>query len=102
MHNQTDLRRSLEELMQLIVPIISRYDIDRVYVFGSYARGDANEKSDMDLRIDADKLRTFDLCGLMVRLEEALGMPVDVIPTDSMSMEFLDAIRQEEVMVYER
>lgn len=88
--------------MQLIVPIISRYDIDRVYVFGSYARGDANEKSDMDLRIDADKLRTFDLCGLMVRLEEALGMPVDVIPTDSMSMEFLDAIRQEEVMVYER
>lgn len=102
MHNQTELRHSLEELKHIIAPIVSKYDIDRVYVFGSYARGDANEKSDVDFRIDADRLRTFDLCGLMVRLEEALGMEVDVIPTDSMSPEFQDAIRQEEVMVYER
>jgi len=93
---------TLEELKQLIVPVVSRYDVDRVYVFGSYARGDADERSDIDLRIDADRLRTFDLCGLMVRLEEALKTEVDVIPTDSMRKEFLASIKQEEVMVYER
>ncbi len=102
MLNGTAPKYSMEELAQLIAPVVSMYDVDRVYVFGSYARGDANARSDIDLRIDADRLRTFDLCGLMVRLEEALGMQVDVIPTDSMSLEFLDSVRREEVMVYER
>jgi len=102
MHDRTEPRYSLEELKGLIIPIVSRYDVDRVYLFGSYARGDAKEISDIDLRIDADRLRTLDLCGLMVRLEEALMTSVDVIPTDSMSCEFLDSIRREEVMVYER
>jgi len=102
MHKGTGPRYSLDELRQLIIPVVSRYDVDRVYLFGSYARGEADEKSDIDIRIDADRLRTFDLCGLMVRLEKALRTSVDVIPTDSMSQGFLDSIRHEEVMVYER
>ena len=102
MNSGTAPIRTLEELKALIPPVVSRYDVDRVYVFGSYARGEANEKSDVDMRIDADRLRAFDLCGLMARLEMALNTSVDVIPTDSMSKEFLDSIRNEEVMVYER
>lgn len=102
MRSEKGPKYTIDELRQLIIPVVSRYDVDRVYVFGSYARGDADEKSDVDFRIDADRLRTFDLCGLMVRLEEALMMPVDVIPTDSMSKKFADHIRQEEVLVYER
>ena len=102
MRKGTGPKYSLDELRQLILPVVRGYDVDRVYVFGSYARGEADEKSDVDIRIDADRLRTFDLCGLMVRLEKALRTSVDVIPTDSMSQGFLDRIRREEVMVYER
>ena len=102
MHSGTGNIYSLDELKRLITSVVSGYDVDRAYVFGSYARGSADGKSDVDIRIDADRLRTFDLCGLMVRLEDALKVPVDVIPTDSMSKPFLDSIRQEEVMVYER
>lgn len=92
----------LEYMKRIIIQVISTYDVDRAYIFGSYARGDRNENSDVDIRIDADKLRTFDLCGLTVRLERALEREVEVIPTDCMSKEFLDSIREEEVMVYER
>jgi predicted nucleotidyltransferase len=102
MNSSTASVRTLEEIKQLIFPVVSKYDVDRVYIFGSYARGEANERSDVDMRIDADKIRAFDLCGLMARLERALKTPIDVIPTDSMSKEFLDSIRNEEVMVYER
>jgi len=102
MRTRTEPKYDLEELKRLIIPVISKYEVDRVFVFGSYARGDADGSSDIDLRIDADRLRTFDLCGLMVRLEGVLGTQVDVIPTDSMSRGFLDSIRREEVMVYER
>ena len=94
--------RTLDELKRLIVPLVSAYDVDRVYIFGSYARGEADEKSDVDIRIDADRLCAFDLCGLMARLERALNTQVDVIPTDPMSTEFLGSIRDEEVMIYER
>jgi len=102
MRRGTPPKYDIEDIKRLITPIVSRYDVDRVYVFGSYARGEADGVSDVDFHIDADRLRAFDLCGLMGRLEEALGIEVDVIPTDSMSQRFLDSIRKEEVLVYER
>ncbi|MDR2698932.1 MAG: nucleotidyltransferase domain-containing protein [Candidatus Methanoplasma sp.] len=102
MHHEVGPAYSLEDIKRLITPVVSRYEVDRVYVFGPYARGDADGTSDVDLHIDADRLRTFDLCGLMVRLEEALGTLVDVIPTDSMSQDFLDIISREEILIYER
>jgi len=76
--------------------------VDRAFIFRSYAKGDADIKSDVDIHIDADKMRTLDLCGLMVRLEASLGIPTDVIPTDSMSSEFLNSIKHHEVLIYER
>jgi predicted nucleotidyltransferase len=96
-------RYTLDDIIHLVVPIVSQYTtVDQVFVFGSYATGEADSKSDIDIRIDADNMRTMDLCGLMVRLEEALGIQTDVIPTDSMSPEFLDSIKSHEVKVYER
>ena len=94
---------TLDDIIALIVPIIMEYGaVDRAFIFGSYARGDADNKSDVDIHIDADGLRTLDLCGLMVRLERSLGIPTDVIPTDSMSREFLNSIKDHEVLIYER
>ena len=87
----------------MIVPILSQYDkVDCAFIFGSYAKGDADIKGDLDIRIDADRMRTLDLCGLMVQLERSLGIPTDVIPTDSMSSEFLSSIKHHEVLIYER
>jgi len=96
-------RYTLEELIKLMEPLMERCaGVDRAYIFGSYARGDADAKSDVDIRIDADNLRNMDLCALMVRLERTLGVPVDVIPTDSIPAEYLSKIREHEVLIYER
>ncbi|MCL2149281.1 MAG: nucleotidyltransferase domain-containing protein [Methanomassiliicoccaceae archaeon] len=94
---------TLDELAGLVTPLLERYaGVDRAYVFGSYARGEADDRSDVDIRIDAGNLRNMDLCALMVRLERALGMPVDVIPTDSIPEGYLSTIREHEVLIYER
>ncbi|MDR1404807.1 MAG: nucleotidyltransferase domain-containing protein [Candidatus Methanoplasma sp.] len=96
-------RYELGELIEVIIPLIQCYDtIDRAYIFGSYARGEADARSDVDVRIDADRLENMDLCALMVRLERALGMPVDIIPTDSIPEEYLCKVREHEVLIYER
>jgi predicted nucleotidyltransferase len=56
-----------------------------VRVFGSVARGEADEKSDIDLLVDLEKGRSLlDLAGLLVDLEELLGCKVDVVPEDSL------------------
>jgi len=94
---------TLKELIEMIVPLMQHYsEIDRAYIFGSYAREEADAKSDVDIRIEADKLRNMDLCALMVKLERVIGIPVDVIPTDSIPAEYLNAIKKHEVLVYER
>jgi len=44
---------SIEEIKNFINPIVNKYPIDKVILFGSYARGNANESSDVDLAIDS-------------------------------------------------
>jgi predicted nucleotidyltransferase len=63
----------VEEIKRIVEPIAKAHRIDRVYLFGSYARGDADEKSDIDLRIDADKIKgMFALGALYAELEAPL------------------------------
>ena len=44
---------SVEEIKSYIMPVIEKYPIERVILFGSYARGDASEISDIDLIVDS-------------------------------------------------
>lgn len=43
---------TLDEIAQRIRPVAERYRLRAVYVFGSYARGEAGENSDIDLLVD--------------------------------------------------
>ena len=49
---------TLEEIAAIIAPIAARYGVDKIYIFGSYARGEADESSDIDLCIEAVALIT--------------------------------------------
>ena len=54
--------------------------------------------SDIDLRIDKGRIRGVEMGGLLLDLEDALGVPVDLIPTSSLSGRFLSSIQKDEVM----
>jgi predicted nucleotidyltransferase len=75
---------SLAELVQTrredILRAASRYGAYNVRIFGSVARGDADEHSDLDFLVDLESGRSlFDLGGLLSELEELLGHSVDVV-----------------------
>lgn len=92
---------TIEELRQLISPIALKYGVERVYLFGSFARGDNTARSDVDIRIDKGKLRgMFALSGFYSEVSEALGMEVDVLTTGSLEAEFLAKIQKDEVLLY--
>lgn len=70
------LREKREDILQ----IAGKYGAYNVRVFGSVARGEADEKSDIDLLVEMEKGRSlFDLGGLLMDLEELLGCPVDIV-----------------------
>lgn len=92
---------TVEEMKEIIEPIARKYGVERVYLFGSYAREDAKESSDLDLRIDKGSLRgMFALCGLYTELEEALRVRIDLLTTGSLDESFLRRIRKDEVILY--
>ena len=64
---------SIDEIREIVAPIAKQHGVDKVFLFGSYARGDATPASDVDLCVDAPKLRgLFALGGLYADLEDAL------------------------------
>ena len=63
-----------------ILRLAARYGARNVRVFGSVARGESDEQSDVDFLVDLEPGRSlFDLGGLLIALEELLGRPVDVV-----------------------
>lgn len=92
---------TVSEIKSIVSRLAKQYGAERVYLFGSYARGDSTPASDIDLRIDKGSIRGFQLGGLLLDLEASLGVPVDLVPTSSLDQRFLDAIQKDEVLLYE-
>lgn len=94
-------RYSIDVLKEIIAPIAEKYHVSKVYLFGSYARGENNENSDIDLRIEKGELKgMFALCGFYSEIEDALQLKVDIITTGSLEEDFLKKIEKEEVLLY--
>ena len=92
---------SIDELRNIVTPIAEKYGVGGIYLFGSYARGEATPTSDIDLRVDKGKLKGFfQLGGLYHDIESALQKKVDVLTTGSLDAEFLNKIHGEEVVLY--
>ncbi|WP_326909778.1 nucleotidyltransferase family protein [Sedimentibacter sp. MB31-C6] len=71
---------SIEEIKEIINPILRKYPISKAILFGSYVNGKAEKGSDIDLYIDSNnKLRGLDFVGLLEILVEAFGKDIDLI-----------------------
>ncbi len=71
---------TIKQIKDRILPILKKHNINEVYLFGSYARGDANRDSDVDIYCEAGNIKTFiDQGFLEDELIEALGKEVDIV-----------------------
>ena len=100
----------IEEIAERVRPVAERHNIPKVYLFGSYARGKANEDSDVDLLIDAQNVNgLFALGGVYADLEEALNKEIDLVTIealderkdDPLTIKFVKEISREEKLIYD-
>ena len=102
----TDKVYSIDEIKRIITPIAVQHQLDRVFLFGSYARGTATDQSDIDLCVDAANVKgLFALGGLYADLEDALDKKLDLVTMKSLQYHsdprFLESLRKDRVLLYE-
>lgn len=90
-----------EQIKKIVLDVIKEYDIDFVILFGSYAKGKANEKSDIDLLIGG-KVDGLKFVGLHDELSNKLNKKIDLIKINDLNnnIEFLYEIFASGVKIY--
>ena len=93
---------TLEELLQVkreqILTVCAKYGARNVRVFGSVARGEADEQSDIDLIVDFEPGRSLlDHAGLWLELQDLLGVKVDVVSGRGIKPRIRERVLQEAV-----
>jgi len=70
---------NIEEIKKKVIPILKRYHVKKAGIFGSVARGEETEESDIDILVEIDdRMSLLDFVGLKLELEDALGKKVDL------------------------
>ena len=85
------------------VAFAEKYGVERVFLFGSMARGDANENSDYDFLITKGNLKSLvQYMSFISELENILHSHVDVITDSSPDEDIIKTAQEEGILLYER
>ena len=68
---------TVPQLRAILSPVFSRYGVRRAVLFGSYGKGTATEKSDVDLLVDSG-LRGLKFVGFLDEVQRTVGKDVDL------------------------
>lgn len=95
---------TIEELLRTkrheILRVAAQYGAGNVRVFGSVARGEADDRSDIDMLVEMEPGRSLlDLGGLQFELERLLGRPVDVVTERGLKARIRDRVLREAMPV---
>ena len=104
---------SIDELKRRVAPVAKKYNLRAVYLFGSYARNEASDESDIDILIDRtdSKINTlFEMGGLYNDLCESIGNDVDLVTTHALLQDsdnertpwFTENVMKERIPIYEQ
>lgn len=93
----------LSEIKNIATEVAIDFGIEKLALFGSYARGDQTESSDLDFVIKKGNLKGYiQFCSFVKALEDRFGKHVDVLTYGSLENGLFDESNLNEVVLYER
>lgn len=98
----------IDTVRTLLMPIVKKYNIKRLYLFGSYARGEARKDSDIDLLIEGNNTHgLISFVAIQEAMEERLKKSVDLVEYDAMmkndtraGKRFREHVERDKVLLY--
>lgn len=93
---------TLENITALVKPLTKKYHVKEMYLFGSYARGEADENSDLDFLVFGGQgFKLTSILALGEELREVLKKKVDIFEIREVNQdsEFYRTIMREKVLV---
>jgi len=79
-----------------------KYPVARFGVFGSYARGEATEKSDIDIAVEITGPMGLNFVAMADEIEALFGIKTDVVPSRSIKPEYLPFVEKDIVYVWKK
>lgn len=102
-------QEAITQIKKLTEPIFKEYGVDKAYIFGSYARGDYDENSDIDIIIVAKNIKSLLVIGAILEaLKQVLNKEVDLIEEEcfkegqmeDFEQDFYNNIKKERIVIY--
>ncbi|MBR7048585.1 MAG: nucleotidyltransferase domain-containing protein [Prevotella sp.] len=96
---------STQAMTQLIAEYFKTQPVLKAWLFGSYARGEEHEDSDVDILFEPDMSQRFSLLtlgGMYMDLKEMLGREVDLVPEGSLLPFASESADHDKILIYER
>ena len=96
------IKRALEEVIE---EAKLEDKVEKVYLFGSYSRGEETNESDIDIRVEhKNHFDLFDLSEMSYLLKQKTGKDIDIATqeTSKMDTDFYNSIRKDEICIYEQ
>lgn len=93
---------SLETIVNTVKPVALKYRVESIYLFGSYARGDATKESDLDFLVFGGKeFKLTMIFALAEELRETFKKDIDMFEINEINKDttFYDTIMKERVLV---
>ncbi len=94
------MKTHTEEIKRKILPILQRYGVKRVGLFGSFIRGEMREDSDIDILVEIKKdISLLDFVGIKLEIEEVLGRKIDLVEYSTIKPLLKERILSEQVVI---
>ena len=92
---------SVASIKKKALPVLKNHSVKRAAIFGSYARGTAKARSDIDFLIEykGETKTLFDLVDLKSELEEIFDRKVDIVTYNSIYWRIRDRILAEQIII---
>lgn len=89
------LQNILQTLRNHMPELQKKYPVGRVGVFGSYSRGEATEKSDIDIAVEITGPMGLSFVAMADEIENLFGKKTDVIPLRSIKPQYLQYVQKD-------
>ena len=93
------LETILEKLRAYKPELQRKYPITRLGVFGSYARGEVTEESDIDVAVELNGQMGLNFVAMAIEIEDLFGIKVDVVPKrNSIKSTYLTSVEKKDIL----